>query len=223
MDKIKDKIRKLLSLSKSSNKNEAQSAMLKAKELMAKHKLKEEDVIEFTDNRKVKEMLTGITFSSQRDQWINYLKDVIAENYCCRTFVDCVKPRTYAVGFVGMEEDIDICVQIFEYAVDCIHSGQRLIKNSIGRDSYYDIRETLTGYGIGFVEGIYNAFEMQKKEKQQEWGLVMTVPSEVDSSMSDFERINIRHNPKITKTGYEMGIEDGEKFITEERITEKAM
>ena len=42
MADIREKIQKLLSLAGSSNENEARAAMLKAKELMAKHKMSED-------------------------------------------------------------------------------------------------------------------------------------------------------------------------------------
>ena len=41
---IKDKIAKLLALAESPNENEARAALLKARELMAEHKLRPEDV-----------------------------------------------------------------------------------------------------------------------------------------------------------------------------------
>lgn len=41
---IKDKIAKLLALAESPNENEAKAALLKARELMAEHKLRPEDV-----------------------------------------------------------------------------------------------------------------------------------------------------------------------------------
>ena len=43
MNNIKDKIAKLLALAESPNENEAQAALLKARELMAQHKLRPEE------------------------------------------------------------------------------------------------------------------------------------------------------------------------------------
>ena len=43
MSAIKDKIAKLLALAASPNEKEAQEALLKARELMAKHKLRPEE------------------------------------------------------------------------------------------------------------------------------------------------------------------------------------
>ena len=53
MTDIKDKIAKLLALAESPNENEAKLALLKARKLMAKHKLSEKD-IEITSKRNVK-------------------------------------------------------------------------------------------------------------------------------------------------------------------------
>ena len=44
MNNIQDKIAKLLALAESPNENEAKLALLKARKLMAKHKLSEKDI-----------------------------------------------------------------------------------------------------------------------------------------------------------------------------------
>ena len=51
-DNYKEKIKKLLALAESDNENEAKAALLKAKELMAQHKIEEAD-LEDAQNKKV--------------------------------------------------------------------------------------------------------------------------------------------------------------------------
>lgn len=66
-EKLVKKIQKLLALSESSNEHEAQSAMLKAQELLIKHKLSLKEVKEFkTYNDSIKEKKTKISFKKSQ-------------------------------------------------------------------------------------------------------------------------------------------------------------
>ena len=56
----KEKIRRLLALAESPNEHEAKSALLKARELMAKHKLTEAELVD-VKKQTVEKVLTDIT------------------------------------------------------------------------------------------------------------------------------------------------------------------
>lgn len=76
------KIQKLLALSKSSNENEAQNAMLKAQQLLIKHKLSLKDVeLYSSENIKVDSFNTEQRFRGQ--SWKSNLAQVIADNFSC--------------------------------------------------------------------------------------------------------------------------------------------
>ena len=79
----KEKIKKLLALSKSPNEHEAQSALAKAQQLMAEHKISMAEV-EDKEQRKAYEHLAEVTYSARRDPWILRLSQVISKNYCVR-------------------------------------------------------------------------------------------------------------------------------------------
>ena len=81
MPDYKDKIRKLLALAQSPEEAEAKVALLRARELMAKHKLTEAD-LEEAKNQAGRNVLTGITCSKRRDPWIVNLSAVIGERFC---------------------------------------------------------------------------------------------------------------------------------------------
>lgn len=82
---IKDKIAKLLALAESPNENEAKAALLKARELMAEHKLRPEE-IKKAENVKVVRELLDVTCTAMTNPWACALSAVIAEHYCCRAF-----------------------------------------------------------------------------------------------------------------------------------------
>lgn len=129
----KDKIRKLLALAKSPEPEEAKLALLKARKLMAEHKLTERDLEE--RNTTVIKRAIGETFSKKANSWMDPLSIIIGENYCCSAFRCKISAKTtvWHVGFIGLEGDFEICVKIFRYAVRCVKSEQFLSTPSARR------------------------------------------------------------------------------------------
>lgn len=119
MDNYKEKIKKLLALARSNNEHEARAAILKAREIMARYKLTEAD-LEEKGNRKIKTINTGIVYTSRTGLWITHLQKVIAENYCCTTSVGRITKQKMEVHFTGFEDDLEICNEVFQYAVDTV-------------------------------------------------------------------------------------------------------
>lgn len=75
----KDKIRKLLALAKSPEPEEAKLALLKARKLMAEHKLTERDLDEHDTTVIQREI--DETFSKKANSWMSPLSSIIGENY----------------------------------------------------------------------------------------------------------------------------------------------
>lgn len=98
----KDKIRKLLALAKSPEPEEAKLALLKARKLMAEHKLTERDLKEH-DTTVIKRAI-GETFSKKANSWMDPLSIIIGENYCCSAFRCKISAKTtvWHVGFIGL-------------------------------------------------------------------------------------------------------------------------
>lgn len=100
---IIEKIKKLLSLSESSNENEAKIAMLKAQELLMKHKLSMREVKEFkVYNSAIKEKASSITFTKAK--WKSKLAKLIADNFGCYHYFH--SRYSHQIVFFGREEDI---------------------------------------------------------------------------------------------------------------------
>lgn len=127
----KDKIKKLLALAESPNEHEAKAALLKARQLMAEHKIAEAELKD-VEKQEVREVWTDITCSKRRNPWVVHLSAVIGENYCCK---GCRKHRpgeqTQYIGFIGLEDDVEVCLAIFKYAVDCILAEIGRIKKGV--------------------------------------------------------------------------------------------
>lgn len=176
MADVKEKIALLLNLaSNNPSENEARAALLKARELMAKHKLRPEEC-QKTDKVKVIREVLGVTCTALTNPWACALSAVIAEHYCCCAYRQHAGgKRTQHIGLVGLEDDFEIAKRVFLYAYDCVTSA---CKNQIKRDPLDPpgtYREKCNAYGWGFVQGVGQAFEEQNEE-HQEWGLVLVVP-----------------------------------------------
>lgn len=213
---IKDKIAKLLALAESPNENEAKAALLKARELMAQHKLRPEDCSKET-NVKVRRELLDVQVSKTKYHWAIALSAVIAEHYCCRAFRNHQKgARMYTIGFVGLEDDFEVCKKIFLYAFDC---AKRCADDIFDYSHYYDAgyrRSLAEAYGRGFVEGLKSAFRRQDVENEQEWGLVLVVPKAVEDVMATMGKRRFKKRLELEdwqqRDALAKGYADGEKF-----------
>ena len=220
MNNIKDKIAKLLALADSPNEHEAREALLKARKLMAKHKLAEAECVK-TENTQVIKELVGVSCTAMTNPWLLPLSAIIAKSYCCKAYNTRHKGgRIYNIGFAGLEDDFEICKRIFLYAYDCVLS---FFNTNIRRDPHESAsiyREKCNAYGFGFMHGVQKAFESQQ-EQHQEWGLVMAVPQAVEDALRNAKK---KLNPgKEKKGGYlddfrRRGYQDGKEFDPNKRI-----
>ena len=220
----KAKIKKLLALAESPVEAEAQAALLKARELMAKHKLSERDLKE-ADEQEVKDVELEITCSKRRDPWIMNLAGVIAENYCCKGYRRrSPGSQTYRMGFIGFEDDVEICTAIFKYAVDCVLEKTKEIKKAYKRDGLRAdyIRKVCDSYGYGFVSGTNKAFKKQQEENQQKWGLVLVIPREVQEASAHWRNHEFKARTaqieNLHRSAFNTGFTDGKRFDPKHRL-----
>lgn len=220
----REKIKKLLALSESSNEHEAKSALLKAKKLMAEHKIAEID-LEDIGKKKVVHIKTEFDCSKRREAWMISLSAIIGQNFCCQSYRRKEYNKQVAtICFVGLEGDVDAYVEIFRYAVECIRSGiDDLRKKS--KDCTREYRKRLCdGYGFGYTQGIKEAFEQQREHDETGWGLVMTVPKEVsdETDAMKHEKFKSAAQEQMSARAFWQGNEDGKKFDPGTKIAGKA-
>lgn len=167
LDKILDKVRKLLSLAGNNpSEEEAIAASLKAQELIAKYNLQLTDIEKETLEIAQSEYKTGVDKS-----WKYGLARVVADNFrvCCY-WVDRRK-----VVFYGYKQDVTVAVWTFEYL---FKTGERGARKEC-RKAYKE-RGTETGvyfsYTKGFTDGVRSALEVQST------ALMVVTPKEVTDS-----------------------------------------
>lgn len=211
MADIKERIKKLLALTTSPYEAEAMAAMLKAKELMAKHKLTEDDFEEARDQKLVHLACRDIKWTTDSGEiWIVELCRVIAENYCCATAWSIpYKTRTHILEITGMEEDAEICKHVIEYAVGFVRGA---IKSLQRRQRNSDPKSVAASYAKGFIEGLEMAFEDQRDE-HPEWGLVIVEPQEVKEYKDGLKSKNVRtRGTEFNPLAHLKGFNDGKEF-----------
>ena len=237
MADIKDKIRKLLALaSNNPSEGEAQAALLRARELMAKHKLSEMDCVEALPE--VVTRLTNWRASKRSAPWMITLASVIAQHYCCEPYINGqYRKQTYTIGFAGFQDDADICVEVFNYAaqlvtnrIDEIRQQYKLM--GISADA---IRRERNNYGIGFAQGMENAYARQEREtnargeasgdtesNRESWGLVMAVPKEVSDFLDSIVRGSNTWNATYNErsSSYTSGYAAGQSFADAKALKE---
>ncbi|SHO50139.1 DUF2786 domain-containing protein [Anaerocolumna xylanovorans] len=179
-EKIIDKIEKLIKLSASDNENEAKAAMMKAQELMAKYEIDRERLSDGKEERPV------VSFSSPqfRDDWVKDVAGVIAHNFRCRLIISIGRYKgaggVFKLRFFGFEEDAEICINIFNYAVKVVRKRfgtLRAIYADAGREFG---RNEKMNYTEGFCAGLHLNFEEQKAQSQQ-FALALVTPPEVNA------------------------------------------
>ncbi len=175
-DRIIEKIERLIALSSSNNEYEAQAAMAKAQELMAKYEIRREQLGENEKERQVI-CFTSVPF---RDEWTHMVSGVIAQNFRCRRIA--MEKRgsggTFRIRFYGYEEDAEICINIFNYAVKVVRkrfATLRAIYAEANRD--FGFQEKMN-YVLGFCNGLERNFEEQKKQSQS-FALALATPKAV--------------------------------------------
>lgn len=221
MPDYKEKIRKLLALAESPNGHEAKAALLKARQIMAEQKITEAE-LQDAKTQAVKDELTSITYSVRRNPWIDLLSAVIGENYCCRGYRSRVfRKQTNTIGFIGLENDVEVCVAVFEYAVEYVSAEIQRIKEK-NRDYSSDyVKWLCDGYGYGFAAGVEESF--QKQQAEQDWGLVLTIPKEVKQASQHLGYKEFNPYPRYNISGnmYAKGYSAGKEFNPAKYIGDK--
>ncbi len=220
------KIQKLLRLAESPNEEEAKSALLHARNLMAKYYLTQEDIRAAGEKQSVRYERIGVFFTARSTAWKQSLAAVIAEAYRCMMFASHLhRKQTYELGIAGLEDDFKICKQAILYAMDCVETNikRRILNNPILNDLP---KQKLTGlannYAYGFAIGLHRAFQDQSGSNQ-EWGLVLAVPTEVkthveNSCRGTLAQRRIEAQDPISESVKQMGYIDGKKYGAVKRL-----
>lgn len=221
MVSVADKIRKLLALAESPNENEATAAMMKAQELMVKHKLTQREVEDITPEKKQSVVVGRTDIRFRQAKWKAVIAKIIAENFLCNVVASTgAVSHSSTIVFIGLEDDVDTCAAVYEYAIKFIGKNASRIKKS-----YYDAGRSAKGvescYAFGFAKGLQENYARQVANNS-EFGLVLVKDERVDEAMHDMGTVSRSLKISEPRAGYEsyIGYKDGLSFSTADRLSE---
>jgi|GEM_PF-2492048 len=190
---VLDKVRKLRRVAeRTTNRHEAENALLLAQRLMAEHDLAEAEaggVQEGGDVHAVDADLTGRAVA-----WRVALAHAVAPNFRCLFYLDRVADRAdgrraTVIRFVGRQRDVAVAVEVYQQAA---HAAGRLAAAHVQERRREDgwglspagARILGTSFLKGFASGLTQRFEAQRHE-HREWALVLVREPAVDEKFAD--------------------------------------
>ena len=171
-----DLTRKLLALTTSPNKYEAETALLKLRErLYPETNMKPPEEMspekKYTIQRPI-ETRTELSFTVSRDPWLAELSELIATKHGCATYqIRRKKGSARTVVLYGYSQNVEIA----RYALEAAYA--QLKKNLMKyENSQTDISRD---YAYGYIKGLYKLYTRQDRDKQEGQQMVISVPEDV--------------------------------------------
>jgi hypothetical protein len=135
---IKDKVRKLLALSKSDNENEAAVALEKANELISKFEL---------DEKSLRFESVSIKSSKTYVAWRTVVANAVSWLYCCHNYRQA---NDGVFIFTGEKLDAFLAGEMFEYLIKTI---ERSAKKDIRKNAKLEFRRD---FKLGMASRLYD-------------------------------------------------------------------
>lgn len=163
-EKIIEKVQKLLELAGNNpNENEAQAAMLKAQQLMAKYHI---EAAQVTKKDEVKEVDTTIIEGGQSTAWAIRLANIITSNFRC----NLLRVPGQGLMFVGLKEDVAIARGVYVFASNVLEKNMKKLRRQY-RKQGLSTEGISQDYAAGFLAGLKKKYDDQVN--QNEWALVL--------------------------------------------------
>lgn len=174
---------------------ESQSAFLLAQKLMIKYNISMATVEETTG--KINIQKGQATAFKKLFWWERKLALIISDNFRVKTYINWKRlnnevQRKSAIMFFGFEQDVELAKEMYILAYDSLQFySNRFV------EGYYQNRNVRShkitarvkdSYMRGFLEGLDNKFKEQVEQMQQEYGLILLVPKEVEESYTEFSQ-----------------------------------
>ena len=172
MNKIADKIQKLLNLAGNNpNEEEAQAALLKAQKLMAQYNVDLESLGDGKKELKCSLELTKVK-ANPRD---NQVQIIIANAFACKPIISCGRH----LMFFGREDNAKAAKSCMEFIHKTMEQGIRRVCKEYGlKSSERGASDIYNGYAKGFVEGLKETVGAQTV------ALAVVVPEDVKEAFS---------------------------------------
>ena len=218
MDNVVEKIQKLLAKATSNNENEARAALLKARELMARYKVSEQD-IEKKDDEIHRAEYSEEECTPGKNTWFVVLSHIIAKNHCCAMVWVRHKNKKQYIGFIGLGNDPEAAREIFGYAVRFIHRKvEDICWNTTAK---IDPAQWEESYGMGFASGLSTQYKNQFRGDEQDLALALVEPSQVTSYIKEIKQTSFNYDKeRLNKIAVLSGFLEGIMFKPRKELPE---
>jgi hypothetical protein len=221
-ESLVSKIQKLMALGTSTNQNEAESAMLKAQQLMAEAGLSAADI--GLSKKQKKQQATGKIIDPGRTvtDWKLKLANVVAQNFRCECFLTIGR----GITIVGVPEDIEVVEALWEGGVKFAEyaaayfvwdvyrlSDEFKLQIARGKSQSSILRAARQSWYLGFINGLRQKFADQLKSNP-EWLPVLVKPEAVVEYMDSIKlrNRNTSTNYNSSKSAYQDGFAKGREY-----------
>lgn len=140
-EKIADKIRKLLALSKSSNEHEASLALAKANNLLMKHNMEMKDIEDQIDMSSIVE--EDVMEGGRIMNWKSMMLKSVMDLNNCELLLSSIRGGNKTIKAIGKKQNIEVSISMYDYLVK---SMERKMK----KDNPYD----KPSFRLGFAHSI---------------------------------------------------------------------
>lgn len=173
MNKIADKIQKLLALadkSRNPSEAEAQVALLKAQKLMAEYNI---ELSQFSDEKELKYSLESTKVKPNPRN--NRLGNIIASSFAVRIII-----TNSRLAFFGRENNAKAAAAALSFMHKTMEAGMRRICREHGLETTQAGAATwYNPYALGFLQGLKEAMDAQTK------ALAIVVPEDVNNKFAE--------------------------------------
>jgi hypothetical protein len=210
-EKILERVRRLLALSKSSNEFEAAAAAAKAQELLFKHRL-EMNEVPTEDGKNASEPFERHTMKAENTAtWRGTLLNVIAMNNDCsviRLHGTFDGKKEYAV--VGQKSNFEVCEYLYGYLVQQIDAAAKK-HYEMGRSDQW-----FTAFRFGAVNAVGETLKEQRRASAATptgMELVVASTAALEKKTKElFPHLTTRNQRIGDSGGYQTGQRDGAKI-----------
>ncbi|MFC1461363.1 SprT-like domain-containing protein [Verrucomicrobiota bacterium] len=200
-DRILLRVQKLLSLAQSNNQHEAEAAMAKAHELIAKYNL---DLLASEKQRKFHSMCVGES-ALRRPRQDSYLANLLQDFYFVRTiWIPAYVLEKGKVGRVleisGTGENLKLASYVHDFVLRFIEEQWIHYSSKTGLSS-----RKKTDFAMGIIQGFRNTLESQEKARMRGEETTCALVKLEDHQLSEYYRYKY---PRVCHTHSERRIRD---------------
>lgn len=185
-EKLIEKIQKLMrkTVDNGATEAEAETSLLIAQQLMAKHGI---EMVEVEEKSKATEedekVVHDGTDYKRFSWWERVLASVIADNFRCYTYRNLIN-RQSKIVFFGQAKDVEVCKEIFSVYVSITENLAKRYVSSYPAGHRNAIKNT---YIDGFIDGLKEKLKKQV-DNNKEMALVLVKPEAVVKAYTDLSR-----------------------------------